>query len=86
MIKFSLRTKDGGVIIGMGLSAENVRRLMLGQPILFRMSEAISEADHQAARAWPEKIELLICYGKTEADIKGLLAPLISHETEERYP
>lgn len=65
MIKFGAHTTikatgQPGRLIGIALSAENIRRLEAGQPIAFNLGEMFPElAD----------CEVLILAGKTEADM-----------------
>jgi hypothetical protein len=82
VIKFGGRstikaTGQPGRLIGIGLSAENWRRLESGHPILFNLGEIHPDlAD----------CEVVLLGGQTEADIKGQLAPLLGAETVEKYP
>ncbi|HVH53608.1 MAG TPA: hypothetical protein VNA32_05675 [Actinomycetota bacterium] len=82
MIKFGGQTivkatGQPGRLIGIGLSAENARRLVGGEPIVFNLGEVHPDlAD----------CEVVIIGGETEADIKGLLAPLLGPGTTEKYP
>lgn len=69
MIKFKLTTDDGKVKLGLGISDENVRRLKRGEPIYVNLNEMGIEA------------ELMIMYGRTEAEIVKELKPFIGKET-----
>jgi hypothetical protein len=62
MIKIKARTGDGKAIAMIGLTGENITRLVAGEPILFDMSEF----------GMPPCM-FTIAYGKTERD---LLVPL----------
>jgi hypothetical protein len=70
MVKFTATTTDARKVIGLGLSRENVRRLIAGEPIVFP-GEAIGEAHR----------DFLIFFGETEAQLReqfregGLLGP-----------
>jgi len=86
MVKFGAsivnrQTGKPGQLIGIGLSADNMRRLKAGQPISFALAELFPPD------LFPElaTCEVLICGGETEADIKGQLAPLIGPATREFY-
>lgn len=86
MIRFSARTDDGRLLIGLGLSAENVRRLKVGKPITFPLASTLpTEAVTSNEVKRLGDIHILIIYGETEADLKGQLAPLLGPGTEERY-
>lgn len=61
MIKARLTTGDGRPLLLAGLSHDNVRRLMDGQPIAFDAAELGVDAI------------LVIHVGRTEADIEALL-------------
>lgn len=39
MLKFTAPKPDGGKIIGLGLTAENIKRLQADDPIMFSLSE-----------------------------------------------
>lgn len=73
MIKFSKPWKDGRTLIGFGLSAENLKRLQMGQPIPIAL-EAFGIKD----------IDVLIFTGETEAGMAQALADagLIGPETK----
>lgn len=58
MIKARGTTSDGVEFILLGLSGENVTRLVAGEPILLSLSEVGLDG-----------FELSIIYGQTEADI-----------------
>lgn len=68
---------NGRRLIGFGLSRENCIRLLAGQPITFNLGEidpALADCD-----VW-------ILGGETEADLRGLVMPLVGPETVERFP
>jgi hypothetical protein len=80
MIKFTTIAKDGRTVVGLGLSAENVRRLQAGQPIAVDLREQL-------------KIErgphVMIFFGETEETMRHELAPYLSSATivhEDRSP
>jgi hypothetical protein len=62
MIKFVTQSKDGAKVIGLGLEAENINRLIDGQPIAFDMAEL----------GLPGQ-KILIMYGESQDDIKQQL-------------
>ena len=57
MMKFTARLGKGGFLLGLGLTAENVKRLKSGQPI-----HVFCQDVHL-----PWQGEILIMYGETEA-------------------
>jgi hypothetical protein len=59
MVKFTATTADARKLIGFGLSRENVRCLIAGQPIVFP-GEAIGEAHR----------DFLIFFGETETAMR----------------
>lgn len=69
MIKFKV-SKDGKPLLGLGISAENVKRLIAGQPIIVDGVEMGIE------------VEVMIFYGETEDDLRKSIQPYISNETE----
>jgi hypothetical protein len=62
MLKATGRTGDGTPLLILGLSGENVTRLVAGEPIRFNLSEV----------GMPPA-EVVIHYGRTEADIEAAL-------------
>ncbi|HEV8653180.1 MAG TPA: hypothetical protein VG276_28240 [Actinomycetes bacterium] len=72
MIKFTTIAKDGRTVVGLGLSAENVRRLQAGEPIAVDLREQL-------------KIErgphVMIFFGETEEAMRRELAPYITSAT-----
>lgn len=69
MIKFKV-SGNAKPLLGLGISAENVKRLKAGQPIKFDASEMGIDA------------EIMIFYGETEDDLRKSIQPYISNETE----
>lgn len=61
MIKAAGRTGDGTPLLLLGVSGENVTRLAAGEPILIR-------SDEMKLLGMPA-MQLIICYGRTEAAI-----------------
>jgi hypothetical protein len=60
MIRFKVNSKDGGkLLIGLGLSAQNIEKLKAGDPILFGLDEL-----------GLENTEVVILYGKTEEEMR----------------
>lgn len=70
MIKFTAKTADGGKLVGIGLSHENLKRLKDNSPIRFK-GEAIGLPD----------LDFLIFSGKSEEAMAKWLAPGITAET-----
>ena len=72
MIKFTAE-RDGNPLLGLGITGENVRRLMLGKPILVRLADVGCESDKLK--------EVAIFFGPTEQTIvadlvkAGLIKP-----------
>ena len=71
MIKFTA-SKGGGILIGFGLSEENIKKLKEGFPILVHLKELNLPSDDQ----------ILIFYGKTEAKIREGLDDFIGPGTK----
>jgi hypothetical protein len=61
VIKGAGQTGDGQPLLLLGLSEENMARLVAGEPILIRAEELV-------ALGVPA-MQVVICYGKTEAAI-----------------
>lgn len=61
MIKGAGQTGDGQPLLLLGLSGENMARLVAGEPILIR-------AEELASLGVPA-VQVVICYGKTESAI-----------------
>lgn len=70
MIKFIAETKAGH-LLGLGITAENVKRLKSGQPLHVFCS--------QVGLPWPG--EILIFFGETESDIHEQLSEFIGPQT-----
>jgi len=73
MITAVAHGKDGEKIIVLGITAENVTRLMKGMPI------RVTPESHPG---FPKDVVILITFGQTEKAITEQLAPLISGETK----
>lgn len=58
MIKFLVNGKNGGQLVGLGLSEGNIKNLKEGKPILIKLDELGIEG-----------IDVLIHYGETEEAI-----------------
>jgi hypothetical protein len=70
VIKGAGQTGDGQPLLLLGLSEENMARLVAGEPILIRAEELV-------ALGVPA-MQVVICYGKTEAAIlKDLRATIL---------
>lgn len=63
VIQFSGSDDDGHRYIGIGLSAENIRRLRAGDPAVVDMSK----------HGLPEGSKMVIFYGSTEAEMEQLV-------------
>jgi hypothetical protein len=74
MVKFSC-SKDDKLVIGLGITEENIHKLKEGMPI-FITPEEVKELTGGAVDA-----NILIMYGKTADDIAVQLSPLISDKT-----
>jgi hypothetical protein len=70
MIKFKSERPDGSQLLGFGISAENVKLLKAGKPILVDLAEM------------GEKGAVLIFFAETEADLMELAKPMIGDKTE----
>lgn len=66
--------EDGEMLLLLGLSNENLRRLVMGQPM------NISRATH--GDGIPEKWRIVIMYGKTEQDMQRDLGDMIGPDTK----
>lgn len=71
MIKFAAKSKKWGLLLGFGLSAGNIERLTQGKPILINLTEmGVMQG------------EILIFYGKDEAEMAKMIEPYIGPETK----
>lgn len=70
MIKFKFTRKDGKPAYGFGISADNVKRLKKGQPIVIDLTEMGGEG------------EIMIFYGETTGDLIKTVQPYIGKETK----
>lgn len=79
MIKFTLPmgTQGTAMLVGLGLSDENLRRLRQGQPIVVRLAELLPELE-------PKQIDLLIFAGRDEREMTAQLSSLIGPSTQVR--
>lgn len=75
MVKFSY-SKDDKLVIGLGITEENIHRLKEGMPI-YISPEEVKELTGEAVDA-----NILIMYGKTAEDIAMQLSPFISDQTK----
>jgi hypothetical protein len=75
MIKASARMADGRILLVLGVSEGNLTRLRQGQPIAF---------DAAAMRFAPGDAlgQLVLFYGKDEAELARTMRTLIGPETE----
>lgn len=70
MLKFKIATENE-TRIGLGIEAENVRRLQAGQPIAVDMTEL----------GYPG-LKLMIFYGRDMGDLYKQVEPLIGPDTQ----
>jgi hypothetical protein len=75
MVRFTADAPDGKTLIGLGLSAENVKRLIAGAPISFDGKDI----------GLP-MLDFLILFGTTEEDIGRMLKPYANKETTVEGP
>jgi len=71
MIKFTTHHPDGKLVIGLGLSHVNLKRLKEGQPIVFDLKEL----------GLTLNAEVFVFAGKTEASMQKDLGQYIGPET-----
>lgn len=77
MIKFTGINKESGrVLLGLGLTDENIKRLKTGQPIMFPLEEVLANAE----------IDVLIFHGTDETQIEKELQKHIGPGTKVRRP
>lgn len=74
MIKAMAHTAKGDIIV-LGISAENVRRLIDGQPILFDPAALHIEPGTPIAG-------ITLFYGETDQELVGLMKELIGPKTD----
>jgi len=70
MVKFTA-SKDDSIIVGLGIEEGNVERLREGRPIMVKLKDM----------GFAEPIEIMIFYGKTEADLVALVQPYLGNDT-----
>ena len=75
MIKLVAGTDEGGYLVGLGLTDENLRRLRLGQPITVKLGEMLPQCDG---------VEIVIFAGRDELEMTQQLAGLIGPDTKIR--
>lgn len=73
MVKFTV-SGSGGIVIGLGLEDENVRRMQAGQPIRVKLSDL-------GFTGAAGSIQIMIFTGKDAAAIHAMLAPMIGPDT-----
>ena len=74
MIKAAAKLSDGSVLLVLGLSGENIRRLQAGDPIAFDIASVGLPATERVR-------QITIFYGATEADCYRQIRSLISDKT-----
>lgn len=70
MLKFRSPMDDGKTLIGFGLSKENIKRLLLGQPIYFEGSEVGSDHNRYLIFAGENETEMLSELRKQGFDVR----------------
>jgi hypothetical protein len=73
MIKFTYGGKDGRTHLGLGISRENVNRMIAGQPIRVRLPEMREGLSIDGA--------VMIFFGETERELQQAVAEFIGPET-----
>lgn len=74
MMLGSGQKEDGTQVLFMGLSLENIRRLVQGKPMV------ITREAH--GEGVPEGWEILVVYGETEDDIVEMMKPALNPGVE----
>jgi hypothetical protein len=72
MIKFTAEMKNGRTLIGLGLTAGNLRHMKAGRPLHVNLEEM--------NLAW--KGEIIVIYGETEDELQEELKDFITPETK----
>ena len=70
MVKFKLNMKGNRIVLGIGLSEENLKRLKENKPILFKLSDFDLDED---VLDNIDNYEITILYGESEKDIADYL-------------
>ena len=73
MIKFAFETTDARTNLGLGISRENVNRLIAGKPILVKLEEM----DNLKVDG-----NIMIYFGETERELQQEMAEFIGPETK----
>ena len=71
MIKFAARTANGDRLVGIGLSHENIGRMIEGRPVHFDLKEMGIDAG----------IQILVFTGESEEAMQKQLSPLMGDQT-----
>ena len=71
MVRFIATRDDGTVLIGLGITKENVERMKNGEPIY-----VTGDSIHL-----PFKADVLVTYGETLKDLQEMLSPFITKDT-----
>lgn len=74
MIKFTFEGKDGRTHLGLGISRENVTRLIAGKPILVELPEMREGLAIDG--------NIMIHFGETERQLQDAVAEFIGPETK----
>jgi hypothetical protein len=74
VIKFVFEDKDGRNHLGLGISRENVNRLIAGQPIRVRLPEMREGLSIDGA--------VMIYFGETERELQQAVAEFVGPETK----
>jgi hypothetical protein len=76
MLQFTIDAEGGGVIFGLGLSEENIKNLVDGQPLFSELNGI--KPIHISGE---NKDKILIFAGKTEDEMIGMLGAFITGKT-----
>lgn len=66
---------SGHRLIGLGISAENVRRLKLGHPMIIKLSDMLPPGTNL------DTADIMIMYGETEQELAETLKPYVNEDT-----
>ena len=73
MLKFKMDGEGGKVMIGLGLTRENIDRLVAGEPVLAKLEQIDMP-----------KVEVAIFFGESLPDLLKELAPWVGPDTKMR--
>jgi hypothetical protein len=84
MIKFTAPCKGGKILIGLGITSENLGRMAAGKPIHIDCSSLSIKDDKGNDVKFPYPLEIMLMYGRTEEDITKTLEPFIGPDTTQK--